>query len=84
MMVFADMLVEAAQVAGMEVPEDTEDFDKEKYPHFYVFCETQLARPLTYWGEHWENAKIIANIPDAEITEITLEGLLAKGLHYKQ
>lgn len=60
MMAFPSMLVEAAEKAGMEVPENPDGGDfQETHPHFHVFCTLQLGRPIN-WGEHWENAEIIA------------------------
>jgi len=80
MIVFPAMLVSAAEKAGMKVPPDPDKFDNNKYPHFDVFCKVQLARPVLRHGEHWDNAKIIAKIPNKEIKKATLEGLLKRGL----
>ena len=80
MMAFPGMLVPAAEQAGMKVPEDPDEFDAEEFPHFQVFCNAQLCRPMTP-GEHWENAKVIAEIPDAEIRMLTLPDLIGRGLH---
>jgi hypothetical protein len=68
----------------MKVPEDPDNkkWNNGEFPHFTVFCNVQLARPCVYPGEHFENAKVIAVIPDDEITTITLEGLIGKGLVY--
>lgn len=85
MIVYPGMIVEAGRKAGMKVPENPDvdgSWKAEDYPHFNVFCNVQLARPLSYWGEHWENAKIIAAIPETEIKTITLESLLSRGLHF--
>jgi hypothetical protein len=84
MMAFAGMLVEAAEQAGMKVPPDPDEFVPTEFPHFHVFCNVQLARPLVMWGEHWENAKIVAAIPEADLQTITLQQLMAKGLSYAQ
>ena len=83
-MVFPGMLVDAAAKAGMKVPKNPDGkFSRKKYPHFSVFCAVQLCRPIV-WGEHWGNAEIIAGIPDDEITKISLQQLLAKGIRYAQ
>ena len=71
MMAFPCMLTDAARVAGMKVPDfagncgDIRDVEgvKDQYPHFYVYCVLQLCRPIT-WGKHWNNASIVASIPE--------------------
>lgn len=78
MIVFPSMLFEAAAQAGMKHPEE-DDFKPEDFPHFNVFCNVQLCRPVR-WGEHWENAKIIAAIPESELKTLMLQDLLDKGL----
>jgi len=83
MMAFPGMLVGAAEKAGMKVPPDPDNFLAEEYLHFQVFCILQLWRPIK-WGEHWENAEIIASIPEEELKTMTLEDFLDKGLHYQQ
>lgn len=83
MMAFPSMLVDAAKKAKMSVPKDPDSFDANKYPHFHVFCQVQLCRPIK-WGEHWENAEIIAKISNDKIKKITLCELLDLGLHYQQ
>ena len=84
MMAFPSMLESAAKQAGMSVPpEPDDDFDIEKFPHFHVFCLLQPCRPIQ-WGEHWENAKIIAAIPAKKLKTMTLEDFLAKGLRWQQ
>lgn len=82
MIVFPSMLLKAAHEAGMKVPADPDNFEAKEFMHFTVFCNAQLARPLSFWGEHWENAKTIAAIPEAELETITLDDLIAKGLHF--
>ena len=66
----------AAEQARMKHPdlELDEKWDAAEFPHFTVFCNVQLGRPIT-WGEHWENAKIIEQflmkILKQSITKIT-------------
>ena len=85
MMAFPGMLVEAAKKANMKTPPDpdTIEYDAEEYPHFHCYCLLQLARPIR-WGEHWDNAEIIAKIPADKIMTMTLEDFLALGLHWQQ
>lgn len=84
MIAFAGMLTEAGRQAGMKVPHDPdgEDWIPDEYPHFDVFCKMQLGKPVRYHGEHWDNAKIVADIPEDRIREVTFNDLLALGFTY--
>ena len=84
MIVFPSMLVGPAEKAGMKVPPNPQKFSHNKWPHFAVFCNIQLCRPMVDFSEHWDNAKIIAAIPNDKIKQITLMDLLALGIHYAQ
>lgn len=79
MFAFPDMLKYAAELAGIKTPENCEDFNPEYYPHFEVFCIMQLGQPMPYPGVHFDNAKIIASIPDDKIKLITGQELLDLG-----
>lgn len=96
MMAYPSMLMAAAMRAGMKVPPDGTPivamgaighvdvdvgFSPFEYPHFAVFCAVQLWRPVK-WGEHWENAQIIADIPMSHPGQVNLKELIRKGLHY--
>lgn len=72
MIAFPETLIGPATEAGMKVPADPEDFDPEQYPHFQVFLNVQLGAPLPSPNSHWENAKIVANISESKIREISL------------
>lgn len=66
------MIEQAARDAGMKVPPDvTEDYDKEEYPHWAVYCTLQLGVPVR-WGNHWKNARIIAQVPEEKIKTMTV------------
>lgn len=80
MIIKASMIAQAAADAGMEVPDA--DFDVNKFPHFHVFCCAQLCRPLVNWGEHWENAKVVAAIDERKIRSICLQDLINEGFIY--
>ncbi len=82
MIVFAGMLLSAAEKAGMAVPPDPDEFEADSYPHFHIFCIAQLARPMSNWNEHWDNAKVIAALTPEECKTITLEQLMDRGLQY--
>lgn len=84
MLAFPGMLVNAAKKAGMKVPPDPDDFDPMKYPHFQVFCNAQLCRPMVSLGEHWNNAELIAAIPKKDIMKVSLADLLEMGLSYAE
>lgn len=77
MMCFPSMLLEAATRAGMKVPDDPDNFNEKEFPHFHLYCITQLNRKIR-WGEHWENAIVITNVPEVDLDKITLGELRAK------
>lgn len=88
MLAFESMIAAAARDAGMKTPPDSaldhDDRPKpgwspEEYPHFHVFCNAQLARPVEH-GEHWDNAKIIAAIPEDKIKTTTFDDLRELGV----
>lgn len=80
MLAFPSMITDAALSAGMKTPEldENDEFDAEQYPHFHVYCNVQLGCPVT-WGNHWENAKIIAAIPEEQLKTLTYQELVDKG-----
>lgn len=88
MLVFARQLVPAATRAGMQLPTDeqidNDDLDsfRETHPHFYAFCRTQLARPMSAEGEHLDNAKLIASLSSDRIKRATLTELIGLGLRF--
>ena len=82
MFAFPTMIVIPAEKAGMKVPPNPDDFDRDIYPHFSVFCAVQLHRELVYWGEAWDNANIIVRLSDVEIRSMTLSDLISIGLVY--
>lgn len=81
MLAFPTMLVSAAEEAGIKVPPDPDDFDAKAFPHFAVFCNAQLGRPMSA-GAHWGNAFVVAKIPDDQIQKITVADLLNLGWQY--
>jgi len=82
MMAFPGMLATAAEKAGMKVPPDPDgEWKVEEYPHFNIFCVVQLGRRIR-WGEHWDNAKVVAAIPEEKLATITLMDLIESGLEY--
>jgi hypothetical protein len=83
MIAFPGILVQPALVAGIPVPQginvNTDDFDREEFPHFAVFCTVQLGAPLPYPQAHWDNAEVIAKIPANKIKTITSSELVKMG-----
>lgn len=81
MIAFASMLKKAAEQAGIQTPDDAEKYEeyKELYPHFFLFCQAQLGQPMPHWGVHFENAKVIAAIPEEEIKTIEWPELKKRG-----
>jgi hypothetical protein len=85
MIAFAGMLLSAAEKAGMKVPGlddiDESDLDKlkDRYPHFFCFCKLQLCRRMD-WDEPWENAQVIAKIPEDKIRTTTVDEFRQAGV----
>lgn len=79
MIAFATMLAQPAEQAGIKLPPDTENFDPFEYPHWTVYRKWQIGRAMPWPGIHFENAKIIAAVPDDVITTITQEELHERG-----
>ena len=75
MIAFPMLLIGPAMEAGMSVPDDPDSEDKDTYPHWFVFLEMQLGRPMPSPNSHWENAKVVAGIPDENIRLVTPEDL---------
>lgn len=71
MIAMRSLLVAPAEQAGIKLPPDIHNFDHEEYPYWAVFCNMQLGRPIPSMIEHWENAKLIAGIPDDKIKVMT-------------
>ena len=46
MITFPDLLTGPAEEAGIPIPGDPEDFNKDDFPHFAVFCSAQLGSPM--------------------------------------
>ena len=80
MIAFPGLLLSPAEEAGLKVPEDPEDFDSEEFPHFQVFLKVQLGAPMPNPAAHWENAKVVAKVPDDRIHLVTYKELLDAGL----
>lgn len=73
------MIAPAAKKAGMAVPDDLEDYNVEKFPHWHVFMLMQLGASMPYPGVHFDNAKVIADLPLQKVKESTYFDLLEAG-----
>lgn len=85
MLAFPSMLVGAAEAAGIKCPPDPDDeksWKKEEYLHFFVFCNVQLGRSMRSPSQHWDNAKIIAALTEAECKTVTPAHLTDKGFEW--
>lgn len=80
MIAFPGMLLKPAENAGMKIPADADNFDPYEFPHFAVFCNIQLGRRMPTASSHWENAKVVASIPQEKIFTINTGELLALGI----
>lgn len=65
------LLVEPTIEAGIRMPPNPEDFTVDEFPHWAVFTNFQLGRPLPDWETPWSNAKVIAAVPDDKIKLVT-------------
>ena len=75
------ILASYAAEAGMKFPEDPDRFEEEKeqFPHFFIFCAMQLGAPMPSPTSGWENARVIAAIPEEELKTITAEQIYQRG-----
>jgi hypothetical protein len=80
MIAFPGMLLSPAEKAGMKIPDNVEDFDRNEFPHFFVFCVMQLGASMPSPTSHWHNATVIATVPNDKIMLVTPEQLVAQGL----
>lgn len=78
MLIYPSMIAGAAERAKMRVPADVDNYKPDEFPHFHFFCCAQLSKRMTP-GAHWENANIIAAIPEDELRTVTFQQLLDKG-----
>lgn len=75
-------LAKIAKEAGINVPEDINDFDLDAHVAFVIFMTVQRGEEMPYESAALENAKMIAAIPADEITTVTIEGLIDRGFKF--
>jgi hypothetical protein len=73
------MLVRPAEKAGIKVPQNLDNYDKARFPHFHVFTALQCGRPLPFPTAHWRNATVVAGIAPEEIQTVTEEQVCGRG-----
>lgn len=80
MIAFPEMLVGPARQAGITVPDNVEDYDKEQFPHWIVYLTAQqLGTGLPCPAAQFDNARVIAAIPEDRIRKTTMADLIALG-----
>lgn len=59
---------------------DESAWDKEDYPHFFIFCQLQLGRSMSSADQHWLNAKVIAGLDENKIKTMTFNDFVKAGV----
>jgi hypothetical protein len=80
MFAFPEMFRSAAEAVKIKVPKDTDNYDPNECPHWAVFTRACFGQPMPYPGCHFDNAKVIAQIPEDKIKEVTFDQLIENGL----
>lgn len=79
MIAFPGLLVNPAKEAGIEVPPDDEvksgEYDVEKFLRWHIFATCQLGTPMPSPSSHWDNAKVVAALPEDRLKTITPQQL---------
>lgn len=67
--------------SNLKIPEDFDNFDPVEYPHFQVFLNVHLGRPIIVECLE-DNANIIADIDEKDLMEgnVTYQDLFDKGV----
>jgi hypothetical protein len=80
MLAFVEMLLAPAEKAGMKIPTDPRNYDRNEFPHFMVYSAVQLGQPMPTATSHWHNATVVAGVPEDKIMLVTPEELVGLGL----
>jgi hypothetical protein len=83
MFCFPGMFLPHIEEGIIKMPEDVENFNQEKYPHWAVFLGSHLGNVIEI-SEISENARTIANIPDDKIKQVTMEDLKKMGVYFSR
>lgn len=79
MIAFKGLLVTPAVDAGISVPEDPENYDASKFPHWHVYTVLQVGASMPNPRAHFENAKIVASVPHDQIEKVSYSDLKRLG-----
>lgn len=79
MFAFPEMLRPAATAANIAVPDNTDTFDPNEFPHFFVFKRMQLGAPMPHSGVAFDNARVIASFTADGIKSATARDVIAAG-----
>jgi len=79
MIIFPELIADAAKEAGIPVPPNPERYHKTKWPQFHLFLCAQLGAPMPAPTSHWDNAKVIAKIKPEQCQTITWKNLKRRG-----
>ena len=79
MICIPEMLAACAEKAGITLPKDIRNYDADKFPHWYVYKLMQSGAPMPYASAHWDNAKVIAAIPNDRIMKVTYDEVIEMG-----
>ena len=79
--IFPGMLLNHVDKKDIKIPDDLENYNREEYPHWYVFAALHLGYTIDVYSlKH--NAKIIGQIPDDKIRTITPTDLFQMGVEF--
>jgi hypothetical protein len=82
MIIFEGPLAACATNAGIKVPEDLENYNPAEFPYWHVYRMSQQGAPMPHPRAHWDNAEVIAKIPESDIMKVTFKDLEEAGCVY--
>lgn len=69
-------LIDAAKSAGMSVPDNVVEYDKNEFPHWHFFVNIRIGRPLKDDQSHIKNAVVISKADRDHLNFLDLESRL--------
>lgn len=78
---FPGMLLTHVDKGDIKIPDDLENYNKEEYPHWFVFSTLHLGYTVDVYSLK-DNAKIIGQIPDDKIKHVTIPELTEMGVYF--
>lgn len=73
------LLAVHARNAGIQVPDDLEEYDREQFVRFEVYARIQWCRPIV-GNSHVRNAEIVAALPEKKLYSIVFGDLKKLGI----